>query len=126
MIALLRLGVAFACAFVALPIAAFAADLTHGLWTCRPGSMQVCQGGECTAAQPTIWIEVDCDKGIYRRCDEKGCDAYSVACTRSGAFITINPSSGSLFKSGPNTPDFVEIVTQWTTAYIYHGTCDLR
>jgi hypothetical protein len=97
-----------------------------GSLECRPTRTDVCKPGGCTSGEPRVWQAFEPSTGTYKRCDEKGCDAYPAHVSYSGAWANIVVPDHAMLARITASSDYYEIVTQMDVALIYRGRCRRR
>ena len=84
----------------------------------------LCNQTGCQSTAPTIFSRIDTDQRTYSRCDQKGCDDYQAAISRSGDFMLIAlPERGLLAKVSLSNGGFLEVATLGLDAYVSYGQC---
>jgi hypothetical protein len=93
-------------------------------WRCMPSTHFACDDSHCKNSKPTIWIELDFSTKQYRRCDQKGCDSYTMKWSTGGIYTNIFlDHMGTIFKASNDGSDFVDVAIHGTTIYNYFGKC---
>jgi hypothetical protein len=89
---------------------------------CHIATKWSCSETGCKTATPTIHNLINFNTTKYWRCDQKGCDAYDMAVTRSGNHLNILASQKSILAKlgGSNLEHFTEVVTLGTVVLVSH------
>jgi len=105
-------------------IAALIAQPATTTWKCTPARMVECNITGCEERTPTTWFELDERRKAYRRCDAKGCDAYTADVHLSGMF-TIYELRGraTMLKMSSDLRQFIDVATSGVSAFVNTGSC---
>jgi hypothetical protein len=116
---------------LALPQAATAVPII-----CSIDQKFVCRRDGCVPGPTSrFYNRIDFERGVYARCDGRGCDEYSATISQSGAYINIELPRRTAFaklSDTRNDPLFVEqlqalhlveSVSMGLVVWISYGTC---
>lgn len=99
---------------------------------CRPESMQVCGPKGCKEQTPNVWLEFVPNSsirpgiGTIRRCDAKGCDAYTADVSYSGSWATATIAGRSDFAKITASGEYIEVASLMQDVLIYRGQCEAQ
>jgi hypothetical protein len=96
---------------------------SHKVWKCTPVSSQICAKEGCSSGKTAVWAEWEPKTNIYRRCDKSGCSEYVSSISFSGSWVNVASEGRGMTAKIATGGDFLEIVTQNSVAYVYHGKC---
>ena len=103
------------------------ADTASAAVRCDVHEKHRCLAGGCSSVNPSVFIGLDHEAGIYERCDAKGCDVYAATFARSGEFVNIAlPERGLLAKLSLEDGQFPEVATLGLDTLTSFGTCTLE
>ncbi len=91
---------------------------------CVPEQSEYCDGEQCRAVKPAIFLEVDETNKRYSRCDRNPCDTYDATFEQSGIYTVIRPAPpkhGEIKMS--NDGSYVETNALGLSIYINRGRC---
>jgi hypothetical protein len=89
---------------------------------CKPARLDACGADGCKMSEPVVTVRWE-PKGVYQRCDLKGCDSYQPEVSYSGIWTEISlPKNGLLMKVSAEG-EYIEIATINDTALVYRGQC---
>ncbi len=80
--------------------------------------------GGCQENVIKVWNTVDFDAQEFSRCDQNGCDTYTMSITPSGEFTIIDvPGHGMFAKMTADGSDYVEAISVLTGVLVSFGQC---
>ena len=94
-----------------------------GSLECRPTRADVCKPDGCASGDPRVSQVFAPATSTYKRCDEKGCDAYQAQVSYSGAWANVAVPDRAMFARIMASGEYYEIVTQMDVVWIYRGQC---
>ncbi len=96
---------------------------SQALMICMTQEFNVCEDGQCRQIlNPNkSWIELEQDK--MKKCEQKGCDTYTIETTRSGAFLNISIGNRGYLLKIDGIGKFVEISTLGLMTIVKNGKC---
>ena len=91
---------------------------------CEIEAKYACNVSGCRENAITTWNLIDLDALRFSRCDQKGCDHYTITTSVSGIFINIEvPGHGMLARVSQDGSQYVEVVTLGTDVLVSYGSC---
>ncbi len=91
-------------------------------WDCDIQVQFVCSAKGCEQVEPSVQLRIDFRSECYQRCDDQGCDTYSVIHSVGGIYTTIS-QIGTLLKAINDGSEFVEVATLGTSVWNGFGEC---
>ncbi len=91
---------------------------------CEFRAKYACNLSGCRENAVTVWNLIDLDALRFSRCDQKGCDHYTITTSVSGIFINIEvPGHGMLARMSHDGSQYLEVVTLGTDVLVSYGAC---
>ena len=91
---------------------------------CEIRAKYACSPLGCQESTITVWNLIDLDALRFSRCDQKGCDHYTITTSVSGIFMNIEvPGHGMLARMSHDGSQYVEVVTLGTDVLVSYGSC---
>ena len=91
---------------------------------CEIEAKYACNSSGCRENAIAVWNLIDLDALRFSRCDQMGCDHYTITTSVSGAFMNIEvPGHGMLARVSHDGSQYVEIVTLGTDVLVSYGSC---
>jgi hypothetical protein len=91
---------------------------------CQVSSGQICGLEGCKSAKPVTSVRWHPNSKKYQRCGGNAqCDDYTAQVAYSGSWANISVPERSMLARLTASGQFVEVVTQMDSVYVYHGQC---
>jgi hypothetical protein len=93
--------------------------------TCTVDQKQSCSSGVgCEPVKSYIVVHIDWKRGTYSRCDDTGCNDFSMKASYSLGFVNIEVPEHAMFaKISKSNSSFVEVATFLGTVLVSFGSC---
>jgi len=94
-------------------------------WKCIVDKKYYCAEASCEKVASNTFVVLDLKNNLYKRCDKKGCDKYSMQLVRSGIFSNIvidgYPLMARLLNDGSEFTETSGLGTAWLNSF---GKCE--
>jgi hypothetical protein len=106
-------------------LAELSGPLVKGPMSCEFKVARICNELSCSKGPNGVSVTWNPVSGIYKRCDNKGCDSYEPVQTQSGEFTTLSFPEGGMMTKITSRGRILEVATLMNTAFVKHGQCSL-
>lgn len=91
---------------------------------CKLSGAQICGPQGCKSGKPLTYVRWHPNSKKYQRCGGTSpCDDYVAQVSYSGAWVNIAVPDRSIMARLSTSGQFLEVLTQMDTVFVYHGRC---
>lgn len=91
---------------------------------CQMSRGQICGPDGCESVKPVTHVQWHPNEKKYQRCGGSSpCDDYDAQVSYSGSWANIAVPDRSMMARLTASGQFVEVLTQMDSVYVYHGQC---